>query len=643
MALIRGAIDDQALRWPLLIPLAMTLGAGVYMSLPFEPGWLPLGVWAAASLGPYAVLRLRGGGRAAFVCLLIFSAALGAIAGKARAVSVEAPVLLEQIGPVRIEGIVAEIDASERSRRVRIAVRAIENLTPEQTPRFVRFSYRGDMRFSPGRAVACRAILSPPPRPVVPGDYAFHRDAYFQQLGGVGFSVGPCEALATPPATTPVERAANWIGALRRSIAEYVFSVAGKKGGGMSAAMVAGDRSFITPDDSEALRVSGLAHLLSISGVHMVLAGGIFFFSIRYLWPLCEPLALRFPAVQVAALGAIIACTLYFAISGGEVATQRAYIIALIAFGAKLFDRPALSLRSVAVALGLIVLLQPEAVITPGFQMSFAASASLIALYEIWPRLERPQTPGAVSRILGWIVGATATSVTASLATLPFALHHFDRAAIFSVVANIVSTPVISFWTTPAAAAAAIAAPFGLQDVFLWTLGQSLEVVIAIAHASARLSPDIDLPRMPADGLVAAALGIGVFCVFNRAGRLIALIPLAFALASWTSSARPVGYIASDGTVFLDSGGAWLELTDWRGRNGLNPLIIGDVIQKSPCPGKGAPCRLALPSGVFQIMPPETRSVQGQAPTPGSAFAALVSTPRRTCPTRSARRFASPP
>ena len=438
-----------------------------------------------------------------------------------------APILREEIGPVRIEGVVAEIDSNERNRRIRIAVRAIEGLAPEQTPRFVRFSYRGEIPFSPGRAVACSAILSPPPRPVVPGDYVFHRDAYFQQLGGVGFATGKCEPLPTPPPSSSVERAGYWIGALRRAIATHVYEAAGEKGGGMAAAMVAGDRSFITPDDAEVLRLSGLAHLLSISGVHMVLAGGIVFFAIRFAWPLAEPLALRIPSVQAAAFGAVIACTLYFAISGGEVATQRAYIMALIAFGAKLFDRPALSLRSVAVALFVVVLLQPESVVTPGFQMSFAASASLIALYEIWPKLDRPDRPGILARIGPWVVGAVATSFVASMATLPFALHHFDRAAIFSVLANIISTPIITLWTTPAAAAAAIAAPFGLDEPFLALMGLSLDWVLAIARWSVETSPEIDLPRMGSAGLALSALGIAVFCLASRRGRAFATVPLA--------------------------------------------------------------------------------------------------------------------
>ena len=167
----------------------------------------------------------------------------------------------------------------------------------------------------------------------------------------------------------------------------HVFEASGAAGGGMSAAVHAGDRSFLTPDDFEALRLSGLAQLSSISGLLMAPAGGIVFL-IRSSWPLCEPLALRAPTVQVAAAGAIITCPLYFVISGGQIATHRAYVMALVGFGAKLFDRPALSLRSVTVAMAVVILLQPEVVVTLGFRMSFAASAALIALYEFWPRVD---------------------------------------------------------------------------------------------------------------------------------------------------------------------------------------------------------------------------------------------------------------
>jgi competence protein ComEC len=603
LGFLQGAVNDQALRWPLLLPLALALGAAAYMTAPDEPGWWMVGLAAGVPSAAWLLVRRRGAGLLALGIAFVACAGIGALAGKVRSTLVAAPILREQIGPVRIEGIIAEIDSSERSRRVRIDVRAIEGLTPEQTPRFVRFSFKGELGFVPGRAVACRAILSPPPRPVVPGDYEFHRDAWFQQLGGVGFSIGSCAPLPTRPPSEATDAVFHWLGAVRRALAEEVYRAAGPGGGGMSAAMVSGDRSFVTPEDAEVLRLSGLAHLLSISGVHMVLVGGIIFFVVRMGWPLIEPLALRVPTPRAAAFAAIVACTLYFLISGMEVATQRAYIIALIGFGAKLFDRPAISLRSLAIALGAVVVLQPEAVVTPGFQMSFAASGALIALYEMWPRLERPERPGVFSRIAVWFVAASATSLVASLATLPFALHHFDRAALFSVIANIISTPIITLATTPAAAMAAIASPFGLAEPFLWLMGQSLDLVLTIAEWSVAISPEVDLPRLDMLGVALAAVAIGLTCVLYGRGRVFALVPAAAAIAVWLSAPQAVGYVADDGSVFLKQPESWVELKDWRGDNGLNPLIIGDVIDKSPCPGKGAACALSVEAGEVEIAP----------------------------------------
>lgn len=600
----------------------MAGGAALYMTSSAEPHW-SLGA-TALSIGLLGWMGLsrRGGGLLAFTFALLAAVGAGALAGQVRTQLVAAPVLREEMGPVRIEGVIAEIDASERSRRVRIDVRAIERLTPAATPDFVRFSFRGELGFDPGRAVVCRAILSPPPRPVVPGDYAFHRDAWFQQLGGVGFSTGGCEPLPIRPPTEMTDAAFQWLGAVRRAIAVHVHEAAGEKSGGIAAAMVSGDRSFITPGDNEALRLSGLAHLLSISGVHMVLVGGVVFFLARFIWPFFEPLALRMPAVRVAAFAAIVACTLYFGISGMEVATQRAYIIALIGFGAKLFDRPAISLRSLAISMGVVVLFQPESVVTPGFQMSFAASGALIALYEIWPRMGRPDQPGLLRRMRGWVVGASATSLAASLATLPFALHHFDRAALFSVLANIVSTPVITLWTTPAAALAAVAATVGLDEPLLWLMGQSLEVVMLIAHFSAESSPDIDVPRLDGVGMGLAAAAIALFCILARRGRVFAIIPASAAVYVWLTTPQAIGYVSDDGAVFLEQENAWVELTDWRLENGLDPLIIGGAKEKSPCAGKGQACSIALPTGAADVKPVDA------APTAGCPSAArLVITP----------------
>jgi competence protein ComEC len=584
-------------------PLGVMLGAGGYVWSPVEPeGWW---LWLGVGVGALAVAltRRRAGGLLSFLAIFSLCLGVGALAGKVRAASVASPVLAREIGPVRVEGVVAEIDASDTSRRLRIEVRAIEGLQPAQTPKFIRIAHRAEITVGPGRNVSCLAVLSPPPRPVVPGDYEFHRDAWFRQLGGVGFAAGTCRPLPQPATADARQAVERWIGAARRGIAEHVNEAAGPGGGGMSAAMVVGDRSFLSAEDSDALRDSGLAHLLSISGVHMVLAGGIFFFLIRLVWPLWEGLALRVPAVKAAALGAIIAVTLYFAISGASVATQRAFVMAIIAFGAKLFDRPAISLRSLAVALVAVVLLQPESVATPGFQMSFGASAALIALYEIWPKMETSIGRGLFARVGGWIIGAVATSVAASAATMPFALHHFDRTAVMSVVANIVSTPIVSLWTTPAAAGAVLAAPFGWDEPFLWLMGKSLEVVLWVARWCAAFDPPIDMPRLPVAGLALASGALLAFCVLRGPARLVALAPLAGAVGLWVTAPRTAALVAGDGTVFVRAEEGWIELTDWRGENGLDPMTVRGAKSKPDCAGRGAACELGGRYGTWRVEP----------------------------------------
>jgi hypothetical protein len=194
------------------------------------------------------------------------------------------------------------------------------------------------------------------------------------------------------------------------------------------------------------------------------------------------------------------------------------------------------------------------------------------------------------------------------------------------VLANIVSTPIITLWTTPAAAAAAMAAPVGLDEPFLALMGVSLDLVLIIARWSVEMSPEIDMPRMGSAGMALSALGIAVFCLANRRGRAFAMAAILAATVFWFRDPQPVGYVANDGSVFLKAEQGWLELTDWRADNGLNPLIIGDDIRKGPCSGKGLACRIDTPAGQFAVAPDVA-----PPPAPGApckTAAALIFTSR---------------
>src|SRR5207302_1015356 len=160
------------------------------------------------------------------------------------------------------------------------------------------------------------------------------------------------------------------------------------------------------------------------------------------------------PIKKWAACVALAAATFYLLLSGAQVATQRSYYMIAVVLVGVLFDRAAITFRTLALAAILVLLLAPEAVIHPSFQMSFAATLALIAAYERglpW-KTKYADTPlGA--RIALWgvyeIAGLIFASLVAGLGTTPYAAYHFHRMAPYGVLANLLAMPIVSAWIMP--------------------------------------------------------------------------------------------------------------------------------------------------------------------------------------------------
>ena len=368
-------------------------------------------------------------------------------------------------------------------------------------------------------------------------------------------------------------------------MAVYVNEVAGERAGGLAAALVTGDRSFLRPDDQVALRDTGLAHLLAISGLHLSIVGGLTFFLVRRTLVLIEPLALRVPVQKIAAVVALMTCAAYLVISGASVSTQRAFIMAAIVFLAVIFDRAAISLRTFAIALIAVVLLQPESVVSPGFQMSFAATGGLIAAYEVW-RNHRSSREKVLGRIgLAW-ASIIMTSVVSDAATAPFPFFHFERLSPVGLFANFAIMPVVTFVTAPAAALTVLLAIFGQAELGFRLLGQSLELVLAMTHYFYNLSPGVvrmSVP-MPPLALVFVSLSLAAMMAFAGWARLIGgFLLIVPAIWLWSQSPRVLLHWSVSGDVFIaDEAGMVhrLELTDG---DGLAPLRFSEAPDAPPC------------------------------------------------------------
>jgi competence protein ComEC len=387
----------------------------------------------------------------------------------------------------------------------------------------------------------------------------------------------------------------------------------GVERGGIAAAMVTGHEAWITQEQTDAMRASGLAHILSISGLHMAIVGGFLFGLVRLLiaaWPWA---ALRVPGKKLAAVAGLLAIATYLVISGAPPPALRAAITATVAFAAILFDRQAISLHGLAVAALIILLLQPESAGAPGFQMSFAATAALVALAEAWPRPVReisvPWPIRAFQGAVSWLAVSIGASLVAGLATGPFAMQHFNRVAVWGLPANLAVAPLSSFVIMPFLAVGAALEGVGLGRPFLAIAGWGIAAMMWIADGFASAG---GAQRVVASGppftLALAFVGLMLLCLWR--GRLRWLgAPLALAVALWPRPPAPDVWIAPDGTTAAVRQGreAMLLRSDarrfgaelWSRRRGLaiapavaEPAYACD--RRSCAPTAKAPVALAL-------------------------------------------------
>lgn len=542
-------------RWPLWLPVALATGIAVYFALPVEPpaglGLTVAGVLAVLSAAGWWLARRGARGQGLVVAGLVAAAlASGFALAQVHADAAKAPVLERRIGPVTVEGRVVALEPGLKGVRVTLETTRITRLAPERTPKFVRLRLRVNGRdLAIGESLSLTAVLMPPPLPSMPGAYDFARDAWFRQLGAVGFAFGKPRVVAAPQAV------ASWrtrLAELRRDLHARITAALPGAAGAVASALMTGERGAIPPQVVADMRESGLAHLLAISGLHVGLVTGVLFFGLRGLLALFPAVALRYPIKKWAAVVALVGGGIYTLMTGATVPTQRAFLMTGLVFGAVLVDRAAISMRLVAWAALVVLVIAPQSLTGPSFQMSFAAVIALVAVYEQARGLfARGRGAGVGRRIAFYVAGVALTTLVAGLATAPFAVFHFNRMASFGLIANLGAVPVTALWVMPWSVVAYLLAPLGLEGWALTAMGWGLDAVLWIAHGVASLpGAAVSMPEMPVSAMVLIALGGLWLALWKTRLRVagLALLGAGLIVALW---ARPPDLvIAGDGESF---------------------------------------------------------------------------------------------
>jgi len=559
------------------VPVCLAFGIGIYFALPVEPAGGAYAVLGLSVLALLAAARWLGEGwRPVFLALSLVLA--GVMVAGLRAHMVKSPVLsFRYYGPV--QGRIVKIDRSMSDKlRLTLDNVVLERMDPARTPANVRVALHGKGDFivyEPGQTVILTAHMSPPNGPVEPGGFDFQRKAWFDGLGAVGYTRTPVLLLERAEAG----KAGLFIHRLRMRISAGIQSMLGGDVGAFAAAIMTGDRSGMRRQVLDELRASNLAHLLAISGLHMGLLTAFVFGALRYGLALIPVINLRWPIKKIAAGLSLLAAAAYLLLSGGNIATERAFIMVAVMLVAVMLGRRALTLRAVALAAVIVLIRRPEALTGPGFQMSFAATTALVAVFGMLRHWDGSSVPAPLRPVLTVML----SSFVAGMATAPVAAAHFNQIAHYGLLANVLTVPLMGVLVMPAAVLAAFLYPLGLSwiglEIMRWGILWILGVAKWVAGMEGALSHVVT--PMPA-ALPLIAIGGLLLFLWRGPMRFAGVAVMLAGFFLWSQTQRPallisqtgglVGLIGDQGRALSKPRGDGFAARNWLENDGEGPL-----------------------------------------------------------------------
>lgn len=538
LALQRG----QGILWA---PVFLGLGIGAYFAIPAEPPLWPAALLLAGILAAAALCRRFVAARLGLLCLAW--AALGFLASEIRTGLIAAPMLQKDIKAAQVTGTIESIEKlpGTKGSRVILIKPAIEKIPPAATPRKIRISIRADDHLSPGQKISVLAGLHPPSPPTLPQGFDFQRHMFFLEIGALGFAFKPPVILSEPPKSL----FDFTLDSLRSRIDRDIHNALPNGHAAMVQALITGDRAGIPEDETDAFKAAGISHVISISGLHIGMVSGLVFFVTRFLMACFPRFALIHPIKKYAAVAGFAAAAFYTALAGAEVPALRSLVMAGMVYMAILCDRSPMSLRLVAVAALLVLLLQPEALITASFQMSFGAVAALVYFYDInRARFSVWNTHASWAKRAGlYFTGIIMTTVVATIATTPFTIYHFQQFTPYGLLGNMIAIPVTGVIVMPAAILALLAMPLGLEaaPLRLMDFGVDLilrfcDVIEVLPHALMRV------PAFPVWVLIMLVMAALLGALLHGRARWMALLPVLIGFYALLEMRQPDILIAPD-------------------------------------------------------------------------------------------------
>jgi competence protein ComEC len=550
-------LEEERGQLPPWVVVGLGTGIAAWFSLGDQRAWAAfLCISAALALGGFVLGSGRAGRALGWFAL---AATVGCALVWARSYWVEQPRLKRPV--------IAEFDATVQGvdhLAAKNVVRLLVKLRDPALPPLVRVSVDEDKApagIAAGAIIHVRARLAPPPPMALPGTYDFARHAWFKGIGAVGKALGPL-VVSQPAKPSGLDK-------VRDDLRLHIASRLPEKFAGIAIALATGDQNAVDEDDADAMRRSGLTHLLSVSGLHIAAAVAFAMFLTLRILALSETLALRLNLVLLAAAVGATAGIGYTILTGAQVPTVRSCVAALLILAGVALGREAISIRLIAAGALVVLLFRPEALAGPSFQMSFAAVTAIVALHSTqWSRrLFQRRDEGILARSLRQVAATVLTGLAVELALMPLALYHFHRSGLYGVGANIIAIPLTTFVIMPLEAGALLLDAVGWGKPLWFLCGTAIAGLLKMAHAVSSASGAVAMmPSMPVWAMALMVAGGIWVCLWNTRLRLLGLAPIAAGAIGALLAPSPDLLVTGDGKhLAVIQNGAPLILRDRAG------------------------------------------------------------------------------
>ncbi|WP_273720356.1 MULTISPECIES: ComEC/Rec2 family competence protein [unclassified Bartonella] len=510
---------DKEISWGILFSLILvffSIGIIFYFRLEQEPNWGQFAMLISLCIAMLYILRFYR--RIWILTGFLFCIVLGALAAKIETYRIATPMLSSDV-ITTLTGRIVSIESGKGGefRLVLDVLRTAKPVLRHSLHRIRLSAKRLPHRSAIGDGLQGKVKIRALSGPVYPGGYDFSFHNYFKGIGAQGVYLGEPIKISVSQSNKIFNRVLQKIENLRNNITQRIHKAMDGEKGNVAAALITGQRAGISNETNEALRAAGLAHILSISGLHMALLSSIVLVSIRGFLALFPVFSSYYSTKKFAAIAALMITAFYMLLSGVAVSAQRSFVMIAVMLVAVLCNRSAATMRNFSIA-GLITLaIAPHEILGPSFQMSFSATAALIAFFDWWGRQSsyriRKTTPsyvgaGVIHFALLSILSICASSFVAGTASGIYAAYHFSNIAFLSIISNALALPIVSIFVIPFGLIAVLSMFWGFEWLPLQIMGFGIGLVIKIAHAIKSISPVLNPGFMPLSALVLLSIGL---------------------------------------------------------------------------------------------------------------------------------------